>query len=100
SPGRGVLSMLTSSVLILALAIAGCSSKDPVVILSDAKRQLEKGNRAEASIQLKTLLQLDPKHAEARFLLGKVYNESQDGVSAEKELRRALELGRIDGGRV
>ena len=37
-------------------------------------------------------MQKEPDNGQARFLLGKIYYENGDGPSAEKELRRALEL--------
>ncbi len=46
-----------------------------------------------AVIELKNALQQDNQSAEARYLLGKVYLESGDVLSAEKELQRALDLG-------
>lgn len=49
-----------------------------------------------AIIELKGALSQDGKSAEARWLLGKVYLESGDVLSAEKELQRARELGWAD----
>ncbi|MFN0318038.1 MAG: XrtA/PEP-CTERM system TPR-repeat protein PrsT, partial [Burkholderiales bacterium] len=44
-------------------------------------------------LQLKTALQKDANHKDARFNLGVALRETGDLAGAEKELRRALELG-------
>ena len=46
-----------------------------------------------ALIELKNALQENPKSAEARYLLAKVYLRSQVGAGAEKELTKAIEFG-------
>jgi len=61
--------------------------------LSDARAYFDKGEVNAAVIQLKNALLADPANKEARLLLGKVYLQKKDGLSAEKELRRAQELG-------
>jgi putative PEP-CTERM system TPR-repeat lipoprotein len=52
-----------------------------------------RGNHHAAVIHLKNLLQKSPQHAEARYLLGVIYLEVDDAVSAQWELRRAIDLG-------
>jgi putative PEP-CTERM system TPR-repeat lipoprotein len=74
------------------LLLGGCGGKAPDAMLEDAKIRREKGDAQGAVVQLKALLQETPDHAPARHLLGVVYNETADFRSAEKELRRALEL--------
>jgi len=61
--------------------------------LRDAQTYLNKGEVAAAVIQLKNALLVDPDNKDARLLLGKTYLRQKDGLSAEKELRRAQELG-------
>ncbi len=75
----------------VALLIA-CSQSSPDKLLASAKDYLAKGDRPAAIIQLKNALQSAPDNGEARFLLGKASLETRDFPSAEKELRRALEL--------
>jgi putative PEP-CTERM system TPR-repeat lipoprotein len=46
-----------------------------------------------AVIELKNALQADPEHLPSRILLGELQARSGDPAAAEKELRRALEMG-------
>lgn len=77
----------------LGLAAAGCSDKDPGLMIAEARAFHDKGETRAAVIQLKNVLQQHGSNSAARILLGEVYIEDGDGVSAEKELRRALSLG-------
>ncbi|MEE8538145.1 MAG: hypothetical protein V3S71_09060 [Acidobacteriota bacterium] len=51
------------------------------------------GNFRASTIELKNALQQDPQNASARLSLGMNYVELGDALAAEKELRRAHELG-------
>lgn len=75
-----------------AILLAACSDS-PEQMLASAREYLAKDDLNAASIQLKNALQQDAKHAEARFLLGSVNLRLGNIVGAEKELRRAVELG-------
>ncbi len=61
--------------------------------LEEARGYLQQGKINEAVIQLKNVLQQNPKDAQARFLLGQAYIQGGDGAAAEKELQQAKELG-------
>jgi putative PEP-CTERM system TPR-repeat lipoprotein len=83
-----------AAVLALALAAAGCGrGPDSAALIADAMQYRQKGEINAAVIQLKNVLQKDAGNRAARQLLGEVYSEQGDAVSAEKELRRALALG-------
>lgn len=82
-----------------AILVAGCT-KDPSALFEDAKARVAKGDRSGAIINLKSALQKEPNNGAMRFMLGRIYNETFDPPSAEKELRRATELGVVEGGRV
>ncbi len=91
--------MITRYVDIVVLAIAvvalasGCGlSSDPQRLIAKAQEYRQKSDYKAAIIELKNVLQKNPNHAEARYLLGVTYNSSGDYRSAELELRRALEL--------
>lgn len=78
--------------LLSAVLLAGCG-EEPDALVSSAKAYLANDDHNAAVIQLRNALQQEPEHAEARYLLGVTLIEQRDFVTAEKELRRALELG-------
>ena len=75
-----------------ALLLAACGAS-PESMIASAKDYLAKDDRSAATIQLKNALQKNPSFAEARYLLGKVNFDQGDYAGAEKELKRALDLG-------
>lgn len=81
------------------LLITACT-KDPAALFEDAKRRSASGDKAGAIVAMKSALQGEPNDGAMRLFLGLLYNETFEPDSAEKELRRAAELGVIDGGRV
>lgn len=86
--------VMVSSVLLLTGSLASCGRSDnPEQLVAEAVKYQQKGDRKAAIIQLKNALQKKPDDGEARYLLGVVYNETGDTLSAEKEIRRAMELG-------
>lgn len=93
STQRTILSTAWRFVLLgLAGLVAACSQGSPDMLLASAKEYVAKGDRKAAAIQLRSLLQQAPNNGEARLLLGQVLLDTDDLVSAEKELSRALEL--------
>lgn len=60
--------------------------------ISKAKTNFQNKQLRAAIIELKNALQQEPSNYEARFLLGKYYLETKNGVDAEKELMRAKEI--------
>jgi Tfp pilus assembly protein PilF len=84
-----------AGILLLDLtgATAAPTSDAAIKHFQAAARHADEGALSAAVIDLKNALQQDPDYAEARLLLGKVYLRLGDGVTAEKELRRAQDLG-------
>lgn len=78
---------------LLVLLLCSCSGEKPEQAFAKAQASHAKGDQAAAIIELKNTLQLNPEHTEARRLLGEIHLAEGDGASAEKELRRALQLG-------
>ena len=78
--------------LLLAILIAVGCDPNPEKLMASARQEREKGNNSAAIIHLREVLQETPDNAEARYLLGLAYNTTGDFASAEKELRKALEL--------
>jgi putative PEP-CTERM system TPR-repeat lipoprotein len=96
----GSITRLSFVVMFLALISTGCG------IGMDAQAQLDRGQQAydqgdfrAAGIDARNVLQEEPENAAARVLLGKAAVAMEDGVSGEKELRRALDLG-VDSSQV
>ncbi len=74
--------------------LAGCSDRTTdLEHLARAKESRDKGDLRTTVIELKNALQKNPNNAEARRLLGEISARLGDGPTAEKELRRAMELG-------
>lgn len=88
-PTRALL-LLGASILLLSACGDGPTAEER---LAEATELREKGELAAATLELKNALRDDGNLAEARFLLGEVYNDLGDGVSAEKELQAAKVLG-------
>ena len=76
----------------VSLALGACHSADPAALVAEARRQRDHGELRAAAIQLKNALQQNGQMREARQMLGEIYLEQGDPLSAEKELRRALDL--------
>lgn len=88
------IALVASFMLTVSVALSGCEQQ-----LSDAehvqraKEFQDEGDLASAMIELKNALAQNPDNVEARWLLGNVYLVVRNGVAAEKELRRAQQLG-------
>lgn len=78
--------------VLFAGLLAGCGAS-PDSMVGSARDYLAKNDLQAASIQLKNALQENPSLAEARYLLGTVNLRQGNATAAEKEFRRALELG-------
>jgi putative PEP-CTERM system TPR-repeat lipoprotein len=91
-PLRALLLAATICCLILTTLTVGCKKQSVEELISDARHYQMQGEHKSAIIQLKNVLQQAPEHGDARYLLGTIYVETGDGQSAEKELRKALEL--------
>ena len=80
--------------LSLATVLNGCERfKSADNLYRDAEARYQKGEHKAVIIQLKSALQKDPQHGPSRLLSSKAYNDLGDFVGAEKEARKALELG-------
>jgi cellulose synthase operon protein C len=83
---------LLAAALLLA-GTAGCARlRDDATLLADARNYQARGEPKAAIIQVKNVLQHSPANGAARILLGQLYLEVGDAVSAENELQRAQGL--------
>ncbi len=79
--------------LAIAISITGCSRDDTAALIASAKKYMAHGDYSASIIQLKNVLQKNPKNAEARYLLGLSSLKNGDAGAAEIELNKAVELG-------
>lgn len=81
-------------ITLLCLLLQACGPKLTLEeYLQRARTAIEQGDPNTAVVDLKNALQISPVNGEARWLLGSVYVQLEDGVSAEKELRKAQKNG-------
>ncbi|MEO0616723.1 MAG: XrtA/PEP-CTERM system TPR-repeat protein PrsT [Pseudomonadota bacterium] len=78
--------------LAVVVAVAGCGVDD-AGRMERANAAFEAGDYRAAAIDARAVLQNDSRNLEARLLLARSALNVGDGASAEKEFRRALELG-------
>ncbi|NHZ42643.1 XrtA/PEP-CTERM system TPR-repeat protein PrsT [Massilia aquatica] len=90
---RSLAAAAITLALLLAGVLGGCKSSDPAALMAEARQLRVKGDWRAAVIVLKTAIQKNGSDRDARLLLGEVYLEQGDAASAEKELRRARQLG-------
>lgn len=79
-----------------SFTLSACDSTfrlTPEEHIQRAKDYESKGELMTAVIELKNAVEKNPQNAQARLLLGKIYIETGDGASAEKELNSAQEQG-------
>lgn len=90
---RGTRLWYGAVLLAVAISLAGCSRDDPGALLASAKKYIGQGDYNASVIQLKNILQKDPKNAEARYLLGLSFLKKGEPGAAKIELNKAIELG-------
>jgi len=94
NPNQQTRAAVASAAVVLMLSLGACSKfQSAEKFVADAKNYEQKGDHKAAIIQLKNALQKDPKNVDARFMLGSIYANGGDPLSAENELRKAINLG-------
>jgi len=82
-----------SVAITISLLIAGCGGKSAEEHYAAANELAAKQQFNAAVIELKSAISSAPENADYRLLLGRVYIQTGDFFSAEKEFMRALENG-------
>lgn len=88
------LALSTALALVLAPPLGGCGQDlTPEEHVAKAKGLMDKGEFRAALIELSNAVEKNPNSQEGRWLLAKTTIELGEGGRAEKEARKALELG-------
>ncbi|MDD4863052.1 MAG: PEP-CTERM system TPR-repeat protein PrsT [Alishewanella agri] len=82
-----------SAAIALSLLLSGCGGKSAEDHFSAGTSFAEQQKLSEAIIELKSAVAAAPNNAAYRLFLGRLYMQSGDYFSAEKELARALDNG-------
>lgn len=78
----------------MGLFVSACGlGMDEQALLERGQNAFTEGEYRTAIIDAKNILRDEPNNTAARLLLGRASVEVGDGISAEKELRKAVELG-------
>ena len=83
-------------ILLIALGfslLTACGQKTSEEHFAAAQQFVAENKLNSAVLELKNAIQQDPKSAQARFELGRIYLAQKKYESAEKELNRAMEFG-------
>lgn len=89
---RRILPTVLATLIPLGL-VTGCSEPTAEEHVASAQKMIAEGKLESARIELSSALQQAPNLAQARWLLGKVNLDLGDAPGAEKEIRKAIELG-------
>ncbi len=89
------ISMLAGAALSISLAMAGCNSpaQTPEEHIQQAKDLNAKGKYKEALIELRNVLQKEPNHPQANWLIAETFLDMGNPFMAETALKKAGEGG-------
>lgn len=90
--GQKILAALIA--LLIAVVVIGCSSPEEkkARFYNKGKELYEKDDYAKARVELRNALQIDPKYADAYYLLGLVSLKSGDARAAYGAFKKTVEL--------
>jgi Tfp pilus assembly protein PilF len=82
--------------IVLALALGACGGREARMArhMERAKELLQRADHLKAKVELKNVLQIDPRNAEAYFLAGRIAEYQADWSNAYGNYSRAIELDR------
>ncbi len=85
--------LMTSLAFAVALSLGGCGEKTTEEYLASANGLITQGDHKAAVIELKSAIQAQPEAPAPRLALGRLYLTLGDGITAEKELNKAVSNG-------
>lgn len=85
---------LTLLIVIAVIGLYGCGGAEDrkSAYLEKARLSIEAGDFDKARIELKNVLQIDPKDAQAYFQLGNVFEQKKERMKAFRNFSKAAEL--------
>ncbi|RDH81023.1 MAG: hypothetical protein DIZ80_12940 [endosymbiont of Galathealinum brachiosum] len=84
--------LTVTSILVVSLYACGGAEERKIKYLEKGKAYLAEKNYKKAKVEIKNVLQIDPKFAEAYFLLGKVEESKMELIKAIGNYQKAIEL--------
>jgi putative PEP-CTERM system TPR-repeat lipoprotein len=82
------------SATLIVCSLAACSpKKTSEEYIQSAQQSIVDKDDASAIIAIKNAIRINKDDAKARFLLGELYLRQGEAISAEKELKKSLDLG-------
>ena len=88
-----IRAVLACCVLLVAFLIAGCGEEDRIESYFDRGKSLyEEGDLVKARLEFKNVLQIDPKHAQAWFMLAQIEEKEQNWRKAFGAYSKAAEF--------
>ena len=87
-----ILKLTAASVLVVALTACGGAEDRKEKYLEKGKVFLNDKNYEKARIEFKNVLQIDPKYAEAYYLMGQLEEKRMELLKAVSLYRKAIEL--------
>lgn len=91
TPGKG-MRCVALALAVVALGACGGADARKAEYLERGRQFVREGNPEKARLELKNVLQIDPAHAEARYLLGTLDEQDQRWQDAFINYREAVEL--------
>jgi len=88
----GLTKLSAASILVMSLVACGGADDRKAKYLEKGKVYLAEKNYDKARIEIKNVLQIDPKYAEAYFLMGQLEEKNKELVKAMRNYQKAIEL--------
>jgi len=88
----GLVKLTATSVLVASLTACGGAEDRKLKYLEKGKTYLSEKNYDKARIEIKNVLQIDPKFADAFYLMGQLEEKNKELVKAMSNYKKAIEL--------